>query len=326
MTGIIADPASVNPPAPHPAADRGSASRRAALHRLLTPKFIAGTVIVGLIVAFGLVAPLFVQDPRAVSNIGMVGPSSAHLLGTTQVGQDVLAQLAYATRGSLIVGVLVGLLTLALSAFFGILGAYLGGFADEAFSLFTNVVLVIPGLPLMIVIGSYVQNKSVLLVVLVLGITGWAAGARVLRAQTLSLRNRDYVLAARVSGEKTWRVLAVEILPNLLPVMSSGFVFSIIFAILGEAGLSFIGVGATGSLTWGTMLANAQNGQALLLGAWWWFVPPGLMIAVLGAGLSLINFTIDEVINPKLRTYNPAKIEKVLTTTGSSRTGERTPR
>ncbi len=281
-----------------------------ALRRLLTPRFVTGASVVLLIVAFGLIVPVFSQDPRALSGLGMAPPSPAHWLGTTQVGQDVFAQLGYATRGSLLIGVLVGLLTLVLSAFFGILGAYIGGITDEAFSLFTNVVLVIPGLPLMIVIGSYVQRKSILLVVLVLGITGWAAGARVLRAQTLSLRNRDYVLASRVAGERTWRVICVEILPNLLPVMSSGFVFAIIFAILGEAGLSFIGVGATGSLTWGTMLANAQNGQALLLGGWWWFVPPGLMIAVLGAGLSLINFSIDEVVNPRLRTYRPAKLKK----------------
>ena len=170
--------------------------------------------------------------------------------------------------------------------------------------------LVIPGLPLMIVIASYIENSSVFLVIIVLALTGWAAGARVLRSQTLSVRSRDYVLAARVSGEKVWRIISVEILPNLLPVMSSGFVFAIIGAILAEAGLSFIGIGATGSLTWGTMLADANNGQALLFRAWWWFAPLVLLIAVLGAGLALINFSLDEIINPKLRTVNVAKLEK----------------
>lgn len=275
--------------------------------RLLNAKFLVGAGIVAVVVLFGLLAPLFTLDPRAVSNVGLTGPSREHLLGTTAIGQDILAQLAHATRGSLVIGVAVGAITLFLSAVFGVVGAYIGGVTDEAFALFTNVVLVIPGLPLMIVIGSYVPNKSIWLVILVLGITGWAAGARVLRAQTLSLRNRDYVLAARVAGERPGRIMCVEILPNLLPVMSSGFVFSIVFAILGEAGLSFIGIGASSSITWGTMLAGAQNGQALLFGAWWWFGPPGLMIAVVGAALSLINFTIDEVINPKLRTYRPGK-------------------
>ncbi|BDZ48728.1 ABC transporter permease [Frondihabitans sucicola] len=291
-------------------ADAAPPLTRTRLRRRPGAKLVTGSVMVVVIVLFGLIAPLFTQDPRAVSDIGLAGPTGAHLLGTTQTGQDVLAQLAYGTRGSLLIGVLVGLLTLILSAFFGIIGSYVGGALDELFSLISNVMLIIPGLPLMIVIGSYVQHKSIFLVAGVLALTGWAAGARVLRGQTLSLRNRDYVLAARVSGEKTWRVITVEILPNLLPVMSSGFVFSIIFAILGEAGLSFIGIGSTGSLTWGTMLANAQNGQALLLGGWWWFVPPGLLIALFGCGLSLINFSIDEVINPRLRAPRLVKLQR----------------
>lgn len=275
----------------------------------------AATLVVGLgivvaIVLFGLIAPFFTQDPLAVSNDGMQGPSAAHLLGTTQTGQDVLAQLAHATRGSLMVGVIVAVLALFLSAFFGILGGYLGGWLDELFSLFTNVVLILPGLPLMIVIGSYVEQRGLLLIAFVLAITSWAASARVLRSQTLSIRSRDYVHAARIAGEKPWRIISVEILPNLLPVMSSGFVFALITAILGEAGLSFIGLGVVGTQTWGSMLFYAQNGQALTLGGWWWFVPPGFMIAVLGGGLSLINFSIDAVINPRLRNA-PANARQV---------------
>ncbi|MGY5765061.1 ABC transporter permease [Brachybacterium sp. DNPG3] len=275
--------------------------RRAAWKRNLTPSLLVGGGIVIAIVLFGLIAPFFVQDPLAISNDGMQGPRAGHLLGSTQTGQDVLAQLAYATRGSLTVGVIVAALALFLSAFFGILGGYLGGWLDELFSLFTNVVLILPGLPLMIVIGSYVQQRGLLLIAIILAITSWAASARVLRSQTLSIRTRDYVYAARIAGEKPWRIISVEILPNLLPVMSSGFVFALITAILGEAGLSFIGLGVVGTQTWGSMLFYAQNAQALTLGAWWWFVPPGLMIALLGGGLSLINFSIDGIINPRLR-------------------------
>ncbi len=289
---------------------RGPSRKESRLRRLLTKKFIIGAGIVAVISLFGIFGPFLTQDPRAISNIGLAPPSSEHFLGTTQIGADVFSQLAYATRGSLIVGVSVAALTLFLSAFFGILGAYIGGVVDEAFTLFTNVMLVIPGLPLVIVIASYIQNKSVFLVIVVLALTGWPAGARVLRSQTLSVRNRDYVLGARVSGEKTWRVISVEILPNLLPVMSSGFVFATLGAILAEAGLSFVGIGATGALTWGTMLADASSGQALLFGAWWWFAPPGLLIAILGAGLSLINFSLDEVINPRLRVHKMPKVEK----------------
>jgi peptide/nickel transport system permease protein len=273
----------------------------------MTAKLAAGLIIGGLILLFGLVGPFVVTDPAKVNDIGLTGPSGAHLLGTTQTGQDVLAQLAYATRGSLAIGAIVGLLTLLLSGFFGVFGAYAGGWLDELFSLISNVMLVIPGLPLVIVISSYVPDKSLGLVALVLSVTGWAGSARVLRGYTLSLRGRDYVLAARVAGEKRWRILAVEILPNLVPLLAAQVVFAVIFAILGEAGLSYLGLGATGSFTWGTMLYYAQNGLALRLGAWWWFVPPGLLLALFGTALSLVNFAIDEFVNPRLRTRGRAR-------------------
>ncbi|MEL7977058.1 ABC transporter permease [Isoptericola sp. F-RaC21] len=269
----------------------------------MTPWLAIGLVLVGVITLFGIFGPYLVGDPRQIRDIGLTSPSGDFLLGTTQTGQDVLAQLAYATRGSLQIGLLVGVLATALSAFFGIYGAYRGGFADEAFSLLSNVFLVIPGLPLVIVISGFVprESRGLWTIAVVLAVTSWAASARVLRAQTLSVRNRDYVAASKVSGEKPWRVIVVEILPNLLPVIASQFVFAVIAAILGEAGLSFIGLGASNSSTLGTMLFYAQNGFALSLGAWWWFVPPGLMIALFGMGLSLINFSIDEIINPKLK-------------------------
>jgi len=286
---------------------RGRGQRPKPAWRLMlptpTPWLITGLILIGSIIIFGAVGPLLVGDPAAISNTGLSGPSADHWLGTTQTGQDVLAQLAHATRGSLQIGFLVGVLATLLSAFFGIYGAYIGGFADEAFSLLSNVFLVIPGLPLVIVISGFVprESRGLWTIAVVLALTSWAASARVLRAQTLSVRNRDYVAASRVSGERAWRVIAVEILPNLLPVLASQFVFAVIAAILGEAGLSFLGLGASSSSTLGTMLFYAQNGFALPLGAWWWFLPPGLMIALFGMGLSLINFSIDEIINPKLK-------------------------
>jgi len=307
---------------------RGRGQRPKPAWRLMlptpTPWLITGLVLIGSIMVFGALGPLLVGDPAAISNIGLSGPTGEHWLGTTQTGQDVLAQLAHATRGSLQIGFLVGVLATVLSAFFGIYGAYIGGFADELFSLLSNVFLVIPGLPLVIVISGFVprESRGLWTIAVVLALTSWAASARVLRAQTLSVRNRDYVAASRVSGERAWRVIAVEILPNLLPVLASQFVFSVIAAILGEAGLSFLGLGASSSSTLGTMLFYAQNGFALPLGAWWWFLPPGLMIALFGMGLSLINFSIDEIINPKLknvrlvrkRARQAARIEKKAVT------------
>jgi len=285
--------------------------RESSLSRLLpsrSAKLIVGLIIAGVIILWGIVGPLLVGDPHAISTDAFAPPGPNHWLGTTQTGQDVWTQVAYGTRGSLIIGFVVGILATVLSAFFGVLGAYIGGAVDEGFALFTNVALVIPGLPLVIVIGNYVpQNqRGLFLIAVVLAITSWAGSARVLRSVTLSLRNRDYVSASRVSGEKTWRVLVVEILPNLIPVMASQFVFAIIFAILGEAGLSFLGLGASNTFTLGTILFQAYNDLALTQGAWWWFVPPGLVIALFGCALSLINFSIDEIINPKLRNQTRA--------------------
>ncbi|MFK4837369.1 ABC transporter permease [Microbacterium sp. ZW T2_14] len=289
----------------------------------MTPWLAFGLILVAAITLFAIFGPLLFGDPTVVRNIGLTGPSTEFPLGTTKTGQDVLAQLAYATRGSLMIGFTVGILATALSAFFGIYGAYVGGFADDSFSLLSNVFLVIPGLPLVIVIAGFVprESRGLWTIAVVLALTSWAAAARVLRAQTLSVRNRDYVAASKISGESAWRVIVVEILPNLLPVLASQFVFAVIAAILGEAGLAFIGLGASNSATLGTMLYFAQNGFALSVGAWWWFIPPGLIIALLGMGLSLINFSIDEIINPKLKhmrehrrlARKAAKLERRLT-------------
>ncbi|MFE9745309.1 dipeptide/oligopeptide/nickel ABC transporter permease/ATP-binding protein [Saccharothrix saharensis] len=283
-------------------APRGRAGWRSMLPRW-SPKLGVGLVLIGLISFLGLIGPLLVGDPNAIRDMGLTAPGGEFWLGTTQTGQDIVPQLAHATRGSLYIGLMVGVMATALSALFGIVGSYVGGFVDEAFSLFSNVMLVIPGLPLVIVISAFVpaDQRGTWTIAVVLAITGWAASARVLRAQTLSLRNRDYVAAAKVSGEKPWRVITVEILPNLLPLLASQFVFSVIYAILSEAGLSFLGLGASNSSTLGTMLYYAQNGFALQREAWWWFVPPGLIIALFGCGLALVNFSIDEIINPKLR-------------------------
>ena len=260
-----------------------------------------GLVVVGCFVLVGLVGAPFFGHANDISDTTLAPPSGAHWLGTTETGQDVFAQLIVATRGSLLVGVIVGLLATVLSIVVGVVGGYLGGRVDETLSLLSNVVLVIPGLPLVILVTDYIRDRGVLVVALTITITSWAASARVLRVQTRSLRERDYVRAARASGERMWRIILVEILPNLLPVIASQFVFAIIFGVLSEAGLSFLGLGGLDHLTWGTMLYFAWNAQALNLGAWWWFVPPGLAIALFGCGLSLINFGFDGIINPRLR-------------------------
>ncbi len=280
------------------------ATRADRLRGLLADRrLVTGCAIVLFFVLLGALGPLFVGNPDLVGGQQWAGPSGAHWLGTTSTGQDVFSQLVVATRASLEIGAGAGLLATVISVLVGITGAYVGGVVDELFSLLSNLALVIPTLPLVIVIFAFTHSSGVLPLILVIALTSWAASARVLRAQTLSVRNRDYVLAARASGERGWRVVLVEILPNELPVIVSQFIFAVIFAILTQAGLSFLGLGDVNLLTWGNMLYYAQNDEALTNGAWWWFITPGLCVALLGTGLALINFGLDEVLNPRLRVY-----------------------
>nr|WP_239079428.1 ABC transporter permease [Streptomyces sp. SID7909] len=267
-------------------------------------------------------------DPSAMSQDLLEAPSGSHWFGTTQTGQDVLSQILVGTRGVLVVGFVAGILATALSVLIGVTAGFLGGLADEALSLLSNVFLVIPGLPLIIIIASFVTDAGDLLIAFVIALTSWAWGARVLRAQTLSLRRRDYVEAARATGEPTWRIILFEVMPNLTAVIASGFVGTVIFAILSEITLAFIGVADISNWNWGTVLFWAQSSQALAQGAWWWFVPAGLCIALLGMSLALINFGIDEFVNPRLRTETGGskKVKMRVGFTPVARPGTSTPR
>jgi peptide/nickel transport system permease protein len=279
--------------------------RRSLLPR--APKIWAGLAIVAFFVLLAAVGPLLVGDPLRSNPAGLAGPSGAHWLGTTQSGQDVLAQLVNGARVSVGVGFLSATIATALSIVVGLIGGYAGGVLDEILSLLTNIFLVLPALPLVIVLAGYLPSRGVAPVAVVIAVTGWAWGARVLRAQTLTLRRRDYVLAAKVSGEPAWRIVVFEILPVEFPVIATSFLATVIGAILAEAGLSFLGLANLSTVSWGTMLYFAQTNQALLVGAWWWFIPPGACIALLGAGLGLLNFGIDEIANPRLRTVLPGR-------------------
>jgi peptide/nickel transport system permease protein len=274
---------------------------------LRSRRLLIGACIVLFFAAVAIIGPFFAGDPLAFSRAEWQPPSAAHWLGTTQLGQDVLAQVVTGTGATLEIGAGAGLLATVISIVIGIGGGYAGGIADETLSLLSNVVLVIPALPLIIVIASFVHASGIWPTVAVIAFVSWAASARVLRAQTLSVRNREYVLAAKAGGEPGWRIVLFEILPNELPIIVSQFIFSMIFAILTQAGLAFLGLASSAQLTWGTILYYAQNDGAMSSGAWWWFVPPGLCIAVLGMGLAFINFSLDEVLNPRLRVYKPRK-------------------
>ncbi|MDC9825136.1 ABC transporter permease [Devosia sp. ZB163] len=263
---------------------------------------MAGIVILLILVLTSLCAPLLTDfDPKRRAGKPHVEPGYEHVLGTTRMGKDVFTQLVYGGRVSLAVGFGAGIAAAMIGLAIGISAGYFGGRVDDILSFFVNVVLVLPGLPLIIVIATMVEEASPLVIGLVLALTGWGWAARTIRTQTLALRTREFVLSAELMGEKKWRIILVEIFPNMLSFVMGGFVLGTIAAILAEAALEFIGLGDPNAVTWGTMLFWAQNNLALQSGAWWEIWPPCIAIMLTGAALVLVNFAVDEITNPQLR-------------------------
>lgn len=276
----------------------------------LNRKVTFGLAILAFFMLVAIFGPVVLrQDPDAFSADILSPPSAKHWLGTTQTGQDVFLQVVVGTRASLILGFVTGLVATLISVIVGLVGGYFGGWLDDVLSLLTNVFLVLPGLPLAIVLAAFLPYKGPLTIGLVTVITGWSWGARVLRSQTLSMRSRDFVEAAKASGETSTRIIFFEILPNEIAIVAAELLGTVIYAILAETGLEYLGLGDVTSVSWGTMFYWAGNNDAILLGAWWWILPPGLCIAVLGAGLAFINFGIDEIANPRLRKERKLKKE-----------------
>jgi peptide/nickel transport system permease protein len=265
-------------------------------------KAVAGMILLLVFVVLsifpGQIAP---DDPTAEIFLPGLGPSWHHLLGTTAQGQDVFSQLIWGTRLSLVIALAVGALATVLSVLVGVSAAYLGGVADGILSLITDVILVLPIFPLIIVIAAYRQNSGLFTLIVVLGALGWSYGARQLRSQTLSLRTRDFLEAARVRGERKSYVILFEILPTMTSLIVATFLGSALYAVLTAAGLQFVGLGDPNSQSWGTMLYWAQNGEALFAGMPLWAIAPGVCIALLGASFALLNYAFDEISSPALR-------------------------
>lgn len=270
-----------------------------------SPKVLLGASIIGFFTLLMIVGPyLAPYDPSATNFAPNLTPSASHWLGTTSLGQDILSQLLTGARATMVVALVAGLVATLLAIAVGVAAGYLGGRADDGLSLLSNVFLAIPGLPLLIVIDSYLpsqERSNAFVIGLIISLTGWAWGARVLRAQTMSLRNRDFVEASRIIGESRTRIMVTEIAPNLLPVLASSLLFTILYAIGAYVTLAYVGLTSTSVWNWGTMLYWAQANNAPLSNEWYWFVPPGICIALVGTGLALVNFGIDEFINPRLR-------------------------
>lgn len=233
----------------------------------------------------------------------LMSKKAEHVLGTSRMGRDIWSQLVYGARTSLAVGFGAGVLVCFLATIIGISAGYFGGKVDEILTAAMNIMLVMPQLPILFVIAAFVGQAGPLTIAIVIAVTSWAWGARVVRAQTLSLREKEFVKAAEVLGESSWRVIFVEILPNLLSIVGASFIGSVMYAINVEATLSFLGLGDPNGISWGVMLYNVQTSSSMLVGAWWEVLAPCMALIFIAIGLSMLNFAVDEISNPQLRSH-----------------------
>jgi peptide/nickel transport system permease protein len=268
------------------------------------PKAMTGLIIFVIFLIFAVVPQLFtsVRDPNDLAFAPSLPPGQdGHLLGTTALGQDIWAQLVYGTRQSLLIAVVAGLCATVLSVLVGVSAAYLGGVADEILSMLTNIFLILPTFPLIIILATYAGKGTLTVILVVLVLTGWSYGANQLRAQALSLRNRDFLESARVRGERRSYIIVFEVLPTMTSLIVANFLGAALYSVLTAAGLQFLGLGDPNSISWGTMLYWSQNQQALQSGMPLWSIAPGLCVALLGVSFALLNYAFDEISNPALR-------------------------
>jgi peptide/nickel transport system permease protein len=268
-----------------------------------------GLVMVGFMVVVALIAPLIsVAHPNDFDLLAArQAPSWHHLFGTTDQGSDIFSQVVLGARRSLLLGAAAGALATGLAAILGITAAYSGGLVDEGVNFLTNVFLTIPPIPLLVVVSGYLKDRGMGTMIVVLALVLWAFEARILRGQALSLKNRDFIQAAKAAGESTPRIVFGELMPNMISRIAAAFVLVFYIALLTDAGLEFLGLGDMTKTSWGVTLYWAQTNSTVLQGEWWPFVFPGLALAFTVLGLVLLLAGIDEVSNPRLRTDRPPR-------------------
>jgi peptide/nickel transport system permease protein len=265
-------------------------------------KATAGTVLLVIFILVALFPGVIAHDsPILDAYKPRLGLSTAHLLGTTAYGQDMWAQLVWGTQNVLIIAFTAGLATTAIAVLVGVAAAYLGGWWDASLNVLTDVLLVIPLFPLLIVIAGYAQGGSTLVLIVVITATSWSYTARQLRSQALTLRSRDFLEAARARGERSLYIIVVEVIPTMTSLIVASFLTNALYAVLFASSLQFIGLGDPNTVSWGTMLYWAQNNAALQTGQPMWALAPGACIAALGAAFALLNYAFDEIGNPALR-------------------------
>ena len=273
-----------------------------------------GMLMVATMIVLALIAPLIsVAHPNDFNLLAAKqAPSWHHLFGTTDQGSDVFSQVVVGARRSLLLGVMAASIATALAAFLGITAAYAAGLVDEGINLLTNVFLTIPAIPLLVVVSSYLKARGMFTMAVVIALVLWAFEARILRGQALSLRNRDFVLAAKSAGESTWRIVFGELMPNMVSRIAAAFVLVFYIALLVDAGLEFLGLGDLEKVSWGSTLYWAQVNSTLLQGEWWPSFFPGFALVFTVLGLVLMLAGIDEISNPRLRAEQRDKDKRLL--------------
>ena len=282
---------------------RAAPVRREALYfALRNRKLVGGLVIVLLFLLFALFGPLFTgDDPLAYVGPPSASPSGEYWFGTTTFGQDVFAQFVHGLRSTFFVGVVAALIAGVLGMVIGFVGGYRGGLVDEILNMITNIVLVLPVLAVLMIIAAYQDVRDVQAQAIIIGLFSWPWVARAVRSQTLTLRAREFVDLAKLSGMPVRRIIFREVAPNMASYLFMVFILLFGGAVLFAATLDFIGLGPTDGISLGLMLNQAKQWSAMNLGLWWWFIPPGLGITVIVGSLYIMNVGLDEVFNPKLR-------------------------
>ena len=276
---------------------------------LSNPKSRIGVAMLAFVGLIALIAPLIsVAHPNDFNLLAArQAPSWNHLFGTTDQGSDIFSQVVIGARRSLLLGVAAAALATAVATILGITAAYAGGVVDDVVNFLINVSLTIPPIPLVVVVSGYLADRGMGTMILVLALVLWAFEARILRGQALSLKSRDFIEAAKASGESTMRIVFGELIPNMISRIAAAFVLVFYIALLTDAGLEFLGLGDMSKTSWGVTLYWAQVNSTVLQGEWWPFFFPGAALAFTVLGLVLLLAGIDEVSNPRLRTERPER-------------------
>ena len=265
------------------------------------PGIFGLTLLIGLILVALGAEWLVPYDPTALTGQPFERPSDRHLLGTNDIGQDILSELIVGTRVSLMIGVLAATIAMVVGALVGVVAGYYGGVVNAVLMRIVDVALVIPFVPLMVLLAAYL-GQNLWNLVIVIGLLIWARPARVIRSYVLSLTSRDYILAARTLGVPDHRIVLRHVLPGVFSLALAQFVLAASSAMLLESSLSFLGLGDPTQKSWGTMLFYAQARSAFLSGAWlWWVVPPGLMITGAVLGFALLGFAFEDLFSPTIK-------------------------